>query len=135
LEYTPFTHSSSWINIIYGDKYRVGLFGGYIKNLGTDKSILSSKLDEAYGRGLDLDQLFRGAIAGSYNLPHWQFGIEYTLSTAWYGGEKIGDVTEGTEKKAGIFTYKPNVIDDSGKFQKTHSVTNHRIYGVISYLF
>jgi hypothetical protein len=131
-EYTPFKHSASWINIIYGNKYRAGLFGGYIKNLGSDKSILSNK--NAYGRGLDMDQLFRGAITGSYNLPHWQFGIEYTLSTAWYG-EGDNNVAGATES-GGTFTYVTNAIEESsGKFTKTHSVTNHRIAGVVSYFF
>ena len=30
-EYTPFRNSSSWINIVYGKKWKPGIFVGYIK--------------------------------------------------------------------------------------------------------
>jgi len=110
-KYTPFKHSTSWINMIYGSKYQVSLYGGYIKNLGSKKSILNS--GDVYGRGLDIDQLTRASVIGSYNLPHWQFGVEYSLSTAWYGDMKLS----------------------SGKVKDTHSVTNHRIACVATFLF
>lgn len=109
-EYTPFTHSTSWINATYGDKYQISLFGGYTKNLGTNKSLLTT---ETYGRGLDIDQLIRASVIGSYNLPHWQLGVEYSLSTAWYGNMELS----------------------SGKVKDTHSVTNHRIACVATYFF
>ena len=34
---------------------------------------------------LDIDQVFSTNIAFSYNLPHWQIGMEYMPTTAWYG--------------------------------------------------
>ncbi|MFQ6928204.1 MAG: hypothetical protein ACLRS8_09430 [Parabacteroides merdae] len=49
----------------------------------------------------------------SYNLPHWQIGMEYMPTTAWYGD---------TDKAF-------------GKTVNTHSVTNHRILGLVMYYF
>ena len=38
-----------------------------------------------YGMGLNIDQLFTVNLNLSYNLPHWQIGLEYSPATAWYG--------------------------------------------------
>lgn len=34
-EYTPFRHSMTWLNFVYGKKWQPGVFVGYLKNLGT----------------------------------------------------------------------------------------------------
>lgn len=108
-EYTPYRHSMSWINVVYGKKWQPGIFVGYLKNLGAGKAITGP----TYGVGLDVDQVFATNIQLSYNLPHWKFGMEYSPSLAWYG-EKEGD---------------------KGKIAQTHSVTNHRVLGVMTYSF
>lgn len=108
--YTPFRHSTSWINFTCGTKWKGHFFAGYTKNLGTADALVSTA---KYGMGLDIDQLFSTHIAFSYNLPHWQIGLEYTPSTAWYGDTDW----------------------DSGKVVNTHSVTNHRILGLMMYYF
>jgi len=109
MEYTPFHHSLSWVNIVYGKKWKPGIFIGYMKNLGTSDEIRGA----SWGTGLDLDQLFATQFQLTYNLPHWKFGFEYTPSIAWYG---TLDRTDG------------KVVD-------THSITNHRILGVMIYSF
>lgn len=108
-KYTPYRHSMTWVNIVYGKKWKPGIFVGYLKNLGTGKDIVGS----TYGVGLDVDQLFTTNIQLSYNLPHWKFGFEYTPSVAWYG----------------------DMNAKNGKIENTHSVTNHRILGVMLYMF
>lgn len=109
-EYTPYRHSTSWVNFTYGTKWKAHLFAGYTKNLGTSKALVSTS---KYGMGLDIDQVLSGNIAFSYNLPHWQIGMEYSPSTAWYGK---------TDMRTG------RVVD-------THAVTNHRILGLVMYYF
>lgn len=109
-EYTPFRHSTSWVNFTYGTKWKGHFFAGYTKNLGTTKALVSTS---KYGMGLDIDQLFSANFAFSYNLPHWQIGFEYCPATAWYG--------------------KTNM--ENGKVIDTHSVTNHRILGLMMYYF
>ena len=63
--------------------------------------------------GIGYRPVFSTNIAFSYNLPHWQIGMEYMPTTAWYGD---------TDKAF-------------GKTVNTHSVTNHRILGLVMYYF
>lgn len=109
-EYTPIRHSTSWLNITYGTRWKGHLFAGYTKKLGSDRALAT---DVQYGMGLNIDQLCSFNVAVSYNLPHWQIGLEYVPTTAWYGDT---DLTNG------------RVIN-------THSVTNHRLLGLIMYYF
>ncbi len=109
--YTPFRHSTTWANVTYGTKWKGGLFLGYTKNLGTDDALTASKT--VYGMGLNIDQLFTVNVNLSYNLPHWQFGVEYCPATAWYG----------------------TTDQQSGRVRDTHTVTNHRILGLAVYKF
>lgn len=109
-EYTPFRHSTTWVNLTYGTKWKGHFFAGYTKNLGTTEALASSV---KYGMGLDIDQLFSFNLACSYNLPHWQIGLEYMPATAWYGKTDMSN----------------------GKVIDTHSVTNHRILGLVMYYF
>lgn len=81
--YTPYSHASSWLNLTYGRTYRVGVFGGYSKNLGTSHALSSEA--KVYGRGLDIDQLYSLSTHFSYNLPHWTMGFEYGYTAAYYG--------------------------------------------------
>ena len=91
-EYTPFRNSSSWINIVYGKKWKPGIFVGYIKNLGTEDDMISSTV---YGTGTNIDQLFTGTFELTYNVPHWKVGAEYNYTSAWYGKtQKDGKVTD-----------------------------------------
>lgn len=99
------------MNITYGDKWKPTLFVGYTKNLGTSKQLVSNKT--IYGMGLDVDQLLTTSLGFSYNLPHWQFGFEGSVCTAWYGDLK----------------------KDNGKVDSTHNVKNFRVLGLMMYYF
>lgn len=107
-EYSPFRNSFTWFNAVYGKKWKSGIFVGYMKNLGTTDNLIG----KTYGVGTDVGQLVTANVELTYNLPHWKAGIEYSCSTAWYGE-----------------------MDSKGKINDTHSVTNHRILGVIIFLF
>ena len=108
-EYTAFRNSSNWINLVYGKKWKPGIFVGYIKNLGTSDDMLGSTV---YGTGTNLDQLLSTTFELTYNIPHWKIGAEYNLSTAWYG---------------------KNAKD--GKVKDTHSVANNRLVLTAIYSF
>ncbi len=113
-EYTNFKHSSSWLNVSYGKKYKGNLFAGYVKNLGSEKALLESSA--VYGEGLSMNGLGRLVGTFSYNLPKFSIGLEYELTSADYGN-------------AGTFNWQ------KGKYDHTHGVTNHRIVGVACYTF
>lgn len=110
-EYTPFRHSTSWVNFTYGTKWKPGIFVGYTKNLGTGKALADPV--RVYGMGLNIDQLISVNVNLSYNLPHWQIGLEYSPSTAFYGDTNL----------------------ETGRVEHTHGVTNHRILGLVMYYF
>lgn len=109
--YTPFRHSTSWVNITYGTKWKPGLFIGYTKNLGTNDPLVSP--DKVYGLGLTIDQLLTCNATLSYNLPNWMIGFEYCPATAWYG----------------------EICPQTGKVVNSYPVTNHRVLGVVMYYF
>lgn len=109
-EYTPIRHSTSWINLTYGTRWKGHFFVGYTKKLGSSRPLVT---DVQYGMGLDIDQLCSFNMAVSYNLPHWQIGLEYVPTTAWYGDTDLSN----------------------GRVVHTHRVTNHRVLGLIMYYF
>jgi hypothetical protein len=110
-EYTPFRHSTSWLNLVYGTKYQGGLFAGYTKNLGVAESLVSA--DKLYGSGLNIDRFINLSFYLRYALPHWNIGIGYAIATAWYGETDLSN----------------------GKSINTHDVSNHRVESVFTYTF
>ena len=110
MEYTPIRVSSSWVNVVYGRKWKPGIFLGYVKNLGTSDELISGEL---CGTGTDVDHVFMGGAELTYNLPHWKFGLEYTYSSAAYGSLDKSD----------------------GKIIDTNSVGNNRIVAVAIFTF
>ncbi len=121
-EYTPFHHSTSWLNVTYGTTWRPLLFVGYTKNLGTSEALLSA--DKVYGYGVGspldadsssdaIDQLLGITVGFTYNKPNWSFGIEFTSTTAWYG----------------------DLVLATGRVTNTHKVNGDRIAGNVTYYF
>ena len=115
-DYTPFRNSSNWINIVYGKKWKPGIFVGYIKNLGTadnmkeaDKYVEGTNI---YGTGTNIDQLWTGTFELTYNVPHWKIGAEYNYTSADYG-----------------------TIQKDGKVIDTHAVGNNRLVLSATYSF
>lgn len=111
--YTPFRHTTSWVNFTYGTTWKAGIFGGYTKNLGTSDALDDASGVYIYGKSLNIDRLYTVNPSLSYNLPHWKLGVEYSLTTAHYGA--IGRL--------------------DGKVTDTHAVTNHRVLGLLVYFF
>lgn len=93
VDYTNFNMLSSWVNVVYGKKWRVGLFAGFAQNFGTgeDLALSSGGKYTAYGRGFYAssqtyaDCLWRAALFGSFNLPKLSFNLEYNYTTVQYG--------------------------------------------------
>ena len=111
-EYTPFRNSSNWINIVYGKKWKPGIFFGYIKNLGTADDMEMGDNKAIYGTGTNIDQLLSGTFELTYNVPHWKIGAEYNYTSAWYGKNQ-----------------------KDGKVKDTHAVGNNRLVLSATYSF
>lgn len=117
--YTNINSLSSWFNVVYGKTWQVGLFGGYLQNLGSGMNLLAENNNfTIYGRGfysnsqLMLDRLVRVAPMVIYNLPDFSVGIEYNLTQATYGK-----------------------INADGRVSQAYNVNNHRIQASVSYFF
>lgn len=106
--YSPGRNSATWANVVYGTKWKVGVFGGYMKNLGTDDAVT-----KMYGTGTNVDKLACALGHVSYNLPHWRIGMEYTYMKAWYG----------------------DLNTNNGKVVNTHAVDNSHVLLTALYLF
>ncbi len=117
--YTNLNTFSSWINVMYGKKWQIGIFGGYLQNLGSGMPLLAG--DDGftiYGRGFYsktqemLNRLVRVAPMLIFNLPNFTIGVEYNLTNAQFG-----------------------TIQSDGKVAAPYAVNNHRIIGSASYFF
>lgn len=104
-QYTPLRFSHTWVNAMYGSKWRGGIFAGYLKNLGARKEVSG-----LLGTGTNVDQLTTATAELTYNLPNWKIGAEYSWTGAYYGKN-----------------------DAKGKVVDTHLVKNNRI--VLTALF
>ncbi len=111
--YTNFAHSTSWVNVTYGKKYVGGIFAGYSKSLGSDKAIIPGST--LYMDGARIEHLYRLCGTFTYNIANFMFGAEYEMTTAGYGDGAMDYTT--------------------GRYHSTHEVTNHRVVGVIAYMF
>ena len=104
-QYTPLRFSHTWVNAMYGSKWRGGIFAGYLKNLGARKEVSG-----LLGTGTNVDQLTTATAELTYNLPNWKIGAEYSWTGTYYGKN-----------------------DAKGKVVDTHLVKNNRI--VLTALF
>ena len=77
---------SSWVNITYGEKLVVGLFGGYQKNLGFNDDILNSTAGGAFlGRWQNVDHIYRIAPSLKYTVGRVVLSTELDYNVAAYG--------------------------------------------------
>ena len=119
-EYETLNNMTAWLQLSYGKKYKVSLFGGYSKNLGATDDL---RADMIYTRSgvQNWDQIFRVNPEFSYNIKAMNLAIGYELTGTAYG-------TLNTTEKDGV-KYTDGTVDD------THNVLNHRICAMVKYNF
>lgn len=119
--YTNLTGSSSWVNVVYGKKWQVGVFAGLHQNLGSQIPMLHQNLAgqfTIYGRGFYkeqqelLDRLVRIAPFVMHSINDFTFGVEYNLTLADYG-----------------------TIQSNGKVINPYTLTNQRVIANVIYNF
>lgn len=111
-EYTNIKNSTSWLNLVYGDKWQVGFFAGYMKNLGSDEKLYSPNTTYIFGYN-NLDYVYRLSPMVCYNIKRWSLGVEYEMTAAGYGTLNL----------------------ETGRVENTHQVNNHRVVGVMMFHF
>ena len=79
----------SYLNLSYGDQWRVNLFLGYQKNLGLadkDYSIMGIVPELYMKKGVNnINSIYRLAPSVSYNTKAFNIGLEYELTGVAYG--------------------------------------------------
>ncbi len=116
--YTSINTFSSWVNIVYGKKWMVGMYAGYTKMLGTESSLYNNNgILTLYGNGINgnemISSLFKVAPQIIFNHSNFQAGVEYDYTLA-----KWGDVSA-----------------KDGLVRNPYNVLNHRILIALSYFF
>lgn len=94
MTYTPYNSFTSFINAVYGKKYQAGIFGGYMKNLGTVDVLYnfgSTAAPSVVTPGLlpNVASIYRVALHFALNVSKLRLVLEYELTSAKYG---IGNI-------------------------------------------
>jgi hypothetical protein len=83
-KYSNLLSNSYWLDIetpYIKEMIKVGVFGGYAKNLGSNESVTGS----VYGRGTDIDYTFRVSPRIVYGNGALKFRLESNYDIAAYG--------------------------------------------------
>ncbi|HSV87866.1 MAG TPA: hypothetical protein VLH61_04430 [Bacteroidales bacterium] len=79
--YTPTNHLFVWGNLTHGRNFQVSLFAGFAKNFGTTHE----NLGIFYGRGSNIDYMYRIAPSISFTSNRVQVATELEYTSAAYG--------------------------------------------------
>ncbi len=120
-EYSPTRNSSSWVSVRYGKKLQGVLFAGYVRNYGTKDELVtlldgSQLLYFSKNSFSNLYSMWRLTPTVIYNMGKLQFALEYEITDARYG-------EFGSSDLKALATHN------------LHTVTNHRIQGMVKYSF
>lgn len=88
-KYTPYNNFYYWANVLYGKKIKGGIFGGYMKNLGTSNRIVG----DIFARGADIDLIYRISPHITYQAKKMQFSLELEHTNVRYGTINYEDGT------------------------------------------
>ena len=129
-EYAPLHSTASYVSVKYGRKLQVQVMIGYMKNLGTNKSLYEDPANPGYTstdnvyiskNGFhNLNQIIRVTPTVVYNLGKLSFGLEYDITSAQYGKYAEDDHVNSS-----------NGLVDSG----LHWIVNHRLLGMVKFTF
>lgn len=124
-KYTPLRSSTSFVSATYGDQWQVMLLAGFMKALGTSKSLIPdvqtgyADLDNIYyfdGGFKNVRHIIRMAPAVAFNLDRLTVAVEYNATCVDYG-----DL---------------NALNNHGIADKDpHLIFNHRALAVVKYSF
>lgn len=90
-KYTPYNTLTGWTDLQFNlNKWQIGFYGGYSKNLGTTDSISGKR----YARGINVDYLYRLSPRLSYVFEKLSFSYEVELTTAAYGIAQLNGMVQ-----------------------------------------
>ncbi len=90
--YTAFKNITFWAEVhTHGEKIQFGIFGGYLKNLGT-KEKMSDADNTKFGFGYDIESLIRISPRILYNINKVRLALEFEYTAASFGDENSYDL-------------------------------------------
>lgn len=120
MSYTPYNSLTTFLNAVYGKKYQVGIFAGYMKNRGTTDALYnfgSETAPSVVTPGLvpNIASISRVAPHFAVNISKLRLVFEYELTSAEYG--------------------KGNINVSDGLYNSSTDITNHRGLMMMMYSF
>lgn len=119
--YTPINYVTSYLNVIYGKKWKVGGYLAYGKKVGTQDALYDFSNIEVdgtvrqWGRFLDINTMYRASASLIYTIKNIVLMGEFETTVANYGQGEMS-LTDGI-------------------YPEIHRTTNHRINLGIMYRF
>ncbi len=98
ITYTPLNHLMTWANVLYGKTKQAGIFLGYSKNFGASDNVGGNY----YGRGHDIDYLYRIAPSFSIISGKVQFSSEIEYTVAAYGTPDNMGIVRNTQSVGNV---------------------------------
>lgn len=110
--YTPLNHVYNWLNFTYGKEWKLGMYLGYLKNLGATENPAGA----FYGmpNASEIDMIFKASPQLIYNYKNFMFGWEMSWTTAAYGD--IDRADKAKVKNAENVTAFRNMLSIAYKF-------------------
>lgn len=90
--WTPLNACSSWMYVEYGQSFKAGIFGGWMRNIGSREDIDITKV---YSVGGDIDRMSRIAPNIKYISGNTTFAAEFDMTTVRYGERKYNGQVAG----------------------------------------
>jgi len=99
MTYTPYNTLTSFVNAVYGRKYQIGFFAGFLENLGTKDALynfgtLANPVVVTPGLVPNVASIYRVAPHFALNISKLRLVFEYEFTSAKYGTGKI-DLADG----------------------------------------
>jgi hypothetical protein len=114
--YTTYKNYTAALNIVYGQKWQLGLFAGYGGNLGTNDPLIAfAGKQKTYGLFTTIQSMYRVAPHISLNLAKFKLVLEYERTAANYG--------------TGAINF------ENGLFSSSHQTVNNRVIMVMTQYF
>jgi hypothetical protein len=115
VSYSPMNVFAFWTDVhTNGVKWEFGLFAGYTQNLGFDKNPLADNASTIYGRGSNIQSVYRVSPRVVFKPGKMRFAVEVESTSAAYG--------------------KTDVLD-YGLVKETQNISNLRLLLAVYYMF
>lgn len=118
--YATINYYTSYLNVIYGDKLKIGGYVSYGVKTGVSDKLYDFSDDGSadvhqWGRFLNITDMYRVSVMGIYTIKNILFMAELENTTAYYG---LGSMNL-----------------ENGRYGSTHKTTNYRLNLSVMYRF